>query len=53
MADHVRHDGMMTFYEFVIIDEVVRSPKSFFSVIPAKAGIQSFQWLSDAGSSQA
>jgi hypothetical protein len=31
-----------------ILDELVRSQKSHFSVIPAKAGIQSFQGLLDS-----
>jgi len=35
------------------LDELVKSPKSAFPVIPAKAGIQSFQWFLDAGSSPA
>jgi hypothetical protein len=30
------------------LDELVKSPKSLFSVIPAQAGIQSFQGLLDS-----
>jgi len=36
------------FSQFVNFDEVVKSKKSHFSVIPAKAGIQSFQGLLDS-----
>jgi hypothetical protein len=34
-------------------DEFVKSQKWLFSVIPAKAGIQSIQYVLDAGSSPA
>jgi hypothetical protein len=37
-----------TFYEAVIIDGIAKSPDSPFFVIPAKAGIQSFQILLDS-----
>jgi hypothetical protein len=39
----------VTFYEPINIDGPVRSPKSPFSVIPAKAGIQEKQALLDPG----
>jgi hypothetical protein len=42
-----------TFYQRVKIDAFVKSPDFSFSVIPAKAGIQCFQTLLDAGSSPA
>ena len=35
------------------VDEFVKSQKSTFFVIPAKAGIQYFQYVLDAGSSPA
>jgi len=38
----------MAFYEVINLDEFVKSPKVPFSVIPAKAGIQSFQALLDS-----
>jgi len=34
---------LFTFYEAINIDDLVKSLKMLFSVIPAKAGIQSFQ----------
>ncbi|MDI6756091.1 MAG: hypothetical protein QME78_17100, partial [Thermodesulfobacteriota bacterium] len=34
-----------TFYEIILIDELVKSLKMPFSVIPAEAGIQYFQML--------
>jgi len=36
-----------TFYEFINIDELARSRKMLFLVIPAEAGIQSFHVLLD------
>ena len=47
MPDQVRHDGFWTFYEAINLDGLVKSPKIPFSVIPAKAGIQSFQAVAD------
>jgi len=41
--------GVTTFYEPIKFDGPVRSPKSPFSVIPAKAGIQEKQALLDPG----
>jgi hypothetical protein len=35
------------------LDELVKRQKSTFFVIPAKAGIQQFQYFLDAGSSPA
>jgi len=35
------------------LDEAVKSRNSHFFVIPAQAGIHSFQWVLDAGSSPA
>jgi hypothetical protein len=37
-----------TFYEIINIDGFVKSPKVVFFVIPAEAGIQSFQALLDS-----
>jgi hypothetical protein len=39
---------LLTFYERINIDGFVKSPKTPFPVIPAKAGIQSFQALLDS-----
>ncbi|WP_155303372.1 hypothetical protein [Desulfosarcina widdelii] len=41
------------FYAAAKIDEFVKSRNSHFFVIPAQAGIQSFQWFLDTGSSPA
>ena len=40
--------GVTTFYEAIFIDDFVESPKTPFPVIPAKAGIQSFQQRLDS-----
>jgi hypothetical protein len=37
-----------TFYEFIILDGLVKSLKTPFSVIPVKTGIQEFQTLLDS-----
>jgi hypothetical protein len=39
---------MMTFYEAVNIDAVVKSRKTLFSVIPVKTGIQEIQEVLDS-----
>jgi hypothetical protein len=41
--------GVTTFYEIINLDELVKSQKTGFSVIPAKAGIQLFQGVLDPG----
>jgi hypothetical protein len=38
-----------TFYEAINLDELVKSRQIAFSVIPAEAGIQSFQAVLDPG----
>ena len=40
---------MTTFYEAIIIDDLVKSQNSLEYVIPAKAGIQLFQVVLDPG----
>jgi hypothetical protein len=40
---------LLTFYEFVKIDDLIKSQKRTFSVISAKAGIQEKQGLLDPG----
>jgi hypothetical protein len=41
--------GLAAFYEIIIIDGLVKSLERPNSVIPAKAGIQSFQGVLDPG----
>jgi hypothetical protein len=41
--------SLATFYEIIKNDELVKSQKPGFSVIPAKAGIQLFQHVLDPG----
>ena len=41
---------VMAVYEFIKFDEFIKSPEMPFSVIPAQAGIQSFQALLDSRS---
>ncbi|MEA1946109.1 MAG: hypothetical protein U9N83_02260 [Thermodesulfobacteriota bacterium] len=53
MPDQVRHDDFETFYETVKFDGLVKSRKTPFLVIPAKAGIQLYQYVLDAGSGPA
>jgi hypothetical protein len=43
----------LTFYETVKLDGLVKSQKTPFLVIPAKAGIQLYQYVLDAGSGPA
>jgi hypothetical protein len=40
---------LWTFYEIIKVDELVKSHKTGFPVIPAKAGIQLFQDVLDPG----
>jgi len=39
---------ILTYYETINLDELVKRQKTFFSVIPAKAGIQLFQRVLDS-----
>jgi hypothetical protein len=40
--------GRLTFYERIKIDELVKSHRTLFSVIPVKTGIQKIQGVLDS-----